>query len=73
MNVWWHYGDHIIAIRLLGYQPQEDLDEVWEEVMKHYERVFKAWQCDDNPGLIVKTEVPLPNIMTVSFYFKCED
>lgn len=71
VDVWWHYGDHIIAIRLLGYQPQEDLDEVREEVMKHYERVFKAWQCDDNPGLIVETKrMPFPNIMTVSFYYE---
>lgn len=70
VDVWWHYSNHMISIRLLGYQSQEDLDEVREEVMTHYERVFKEWQCDDNPGLIVETKrMPDPNVMTVSFYF----
>jgi len=74
VDVWWHYADHMISIRLLGYQPQEDLDDVREEVMTHYERIFKAWQCDDNPWLIVETKrMPDPNLLTVSFYFECED
>ena len=73
VDVWWYYADHAISIQLLGYPPQEDLNDVREEVMTHYERVFKAWQCDDNPGLVVKTmRMTDPNILMVSFYFECD-
>jgi len=72
VDVRWCWGEHQIDIQVIGMQPAEDIDEVRREVFAHYEQTFRAWQCDDNPGLVVETKQVL-GILTVSFYFECED
>ena len=68
----WCFGDNAIDIQVIGIQPSENIDDVRNEVFDHYEQVFKAWQCEDNEGLVVETKRVL-GILTVSFYFECED
>ena len=72
VEVKWNFGDSAIEIMVVGLQPTEDYEFVRNEVFDHYERVFKAWQCEDNPGLIVETKRFLGSILRVSFYFTCE-
>lgn len=72
VDVKWSWGEHQIDIQVIGIQPSEDIDEVRREVFDHYERTFKAWQCEDNPGLVVETKEVL-GILTVSFYFETDD
>lgn len=72
VDVKWCWGEHSIDIQVIGIQPAEDIDEVRREVFYHYEQLFKAWQCDDNPDLVVETKRVL-GILTVSFYFYVED
>lgn len=71
VDVQWSFGSHSIDIQLLAYQPSENKDDVEQEVFDHYERVFKAWECEDNPDLVVKTR-RINGILTVSFYFEYE-
>lgn len=64
----WHYGEHIVCINVLAVAPQEDFDEVRKEVFACAADAFKAWQREDNPCLVVETEVR-ENTLVVSFYF----
>ena len=73
VDAWWNFGDNMLSIRLLGYMPQEYVKDVRGEIFDHYEQLFKAWQCDENPGLVVGTmRIPDKNILVVSFYFEVE-
>ena len=63
VDVKWFYGDHSIDIQVIAIQPSEDIDEVRSE--------FKAWQCEDNEGLVVETKRVL-GILNVSFHFKMD-
>ena len=67
----WHYGEHMVVINVLAAAPQEDFDEVCKEVFAAATDTFKAWQCDDNPDLVVETEVR-DHSLIVSFYFETE-
>lgn len=67
----WHYGDNIVCINVLSASPQEDFDEVRKEVFAAAIKTFKAWQCADNPGLIVETEERDQSLI-VSFYFETD-
>ena len=71
VDVKWFYGDHSIDIQVIAIQPSEDIDEVRSEVFDHYEQTFKAWQCEDNEGLVVETKRVL-GILNVSFHFKMD-
>lgn len=68
VDVKWFYGGHSIDIQVIAIQPTEDIEDVRREVFDHYEKIFKAWQCEDNEGLVVETKCVL-GILTVSFYF----
>ena len=71
VDVKWNWGDSFITITLLAYNPTESLHEVRDEVFKHYKKVFKAWECEDNPDLKVEF-YQLNNQLNVIFYFECE-
>lgn len=71
VDVKWSFGGHSVDIQVIAIQPTEDKDLVEQEVFDHYEQVFKAWQCEDNEGLVVETKRVL-GILTVSFYFECD-
>lgn len=64
----WNFGENSISIQLAGTKPGDEPDEVRREVFELYERTFKAWECEDNPALIVKTSQVL-GILTIWFYF----
>lgn len=72
VDVKWSYGDASIDIQVIAIQSSEDYELVRDEVFDHYEQVFKAWQCEDNEGLVVETKRVL-GILIVSFYFYVED
>lgn len=72
VDVKWFWGDHSIDIQVIAIQPTGDIDDVRKEVFDHYEQTFKAWQCEDNEGLVVETKRVL-GILTVSFYFEVCD
>lgn len=67
----WEFGDNEIQVNVVGYQPTEDIDEVRKEVYDHYEQVFKSWQCEDNPCLVVETERTY--LLSVKFYYEIEE
>lgn len=67
----WKYGDNCVTITLLAVPPQEDWEYVREQVFADYRKEFKAWECEDNPGLVV-TFYELVNTLNVLFYFECE-
>jgi len=69
VDVKWAWGEHSIDIQVLGTRPAEDIDEVRREVFELYEHTFKAWECEDNPALIVETSQVL-GILTIWFYFE---
>ncbi len=71
VEVKWHWGDSHIEIKLIGYNSTENLEEVRDEVFKHYRKVFKAWECDDNEDLRVEF-YQLNNQLNVIFYFEVE-
>lgn len=71
VDVKWSFGGNSVDIQVVGLQPTEDKDLVEQEVFDYYEQVFKAWECEDNEGLLVRTKRVL-GILTVSFYFECE-
>lgn len=73
VDVWWFFGENIISIRLLGYPPQEEVQDVREEVMAHYKRIFKGFQCKDNHGLVVETKRIDANILVVEFLFETDN
>lgn len=65
----WHHADNIVCINLLAAPPAEDFDMVRKEVYAAAAGTFKSWQCEDNPGLVVKTEVRDATLI-VTFYFE---
>ncbi len=71
VDVKWNYGGSHITITLLAYNRTENLDEVRDEIFKHYRQVFKAWECEDNPGLVVEF-YQLQDMLNVIFYFEVE-
>lgn len=68
VDVKWCYGDHSIDIQVLAVPGTEDYETVRDAIFDDYEREFKSWMCEDNPGLLVETKRVL-GILTVSFYF----
>lgn len=71
VDVKWNWGDSFITITLLAYNPTENLHEVRDELFKHYRQVFKAWECEDNPELVVEF-YELGDKLNVIFYFESE-
>ena len=65
----WKFGENSIDIKLVGTKPGDEPDDVRREVFELYEHMFKAWQCEDNPSLIVETSQAL-GTLTIWFYFE---
>lgn len=72
VDVKWKFGDASITITLLAYNPCESLDDIRDAVFNHYRSVFKAWECDENPDLVVDF-YQLNDKLNVIFYFYVED
>ena len=71
VDVTWTYGASHITIKVIGVSASEDFEETKNEVLEHYKKVFKAWECEDNPDLKVEF-YQLNNQLNVIFYFECE-
>ena len=70
----WKYGDNCVTITLLSVSCCANEDD-WEDNRRRtfddYKRVFKAWECEDNPGLVVEF-YELGDMLNVIFYFETE-
>ena len=67
----WKYGDNCVMITLLAVPPQEEWEDTRRYIFDAYRKEFKAWECEDNPGLVVEF-YELVNTLNVIFYFECE-
>ncbi len=67
----WSYGDNCVTITLLAVPKSEDWENTRRSIFDDYKREFKAWECEDNPGLVVEF-YELQDKLNVIFYFKCE-
>lgn len=54
VEAYWNYSSHSVAIRLLAVSPCEDFDTQRDEIFEHYKKIFKSWECEENPGLVVR-------------------
>jgi len=50
----WNYGSNTVTIHLLAVSPCEDFDTQRDEIFEHYKKIFKSWECEENPGLVVR-------------------
>ena len=71
VDVKWNWGDSHITITLLAYNQTENLNEVRDEVFKHYRKVFKEWENESNEDLRVDF-YQLGDKLNVIFYFEVE-
>ena len=70
VDVYWNFGHNTVTIKVIGVSPSEDFKETRDEVFNHYKKIFSAWECDDNPGLVVKfSSCPSHDSLYVSFYW----
>ena len=53
VDVSWSYGGNTVTIKMLATDAGEDFDDMRDEIFKHYKELFKSWECEDNPGLVV--------------------
>lgn len=71
VDVRWKWGDNFVTITLLSVPRTEDWDDTRRHIFDAYKQEFKAWECEDNPGLVVEF-YELLDKLNVIFYFKCE-
>lgn len=69
VDVSWSYGDNCVTITLLAVPPTEDWESTRDYIFGDYKKEFKAWQCEDNPGLVVDF-YQLGDKLNVIFYFE---
>jgi hypothetical protein len=71
VDVSWSYGDNCVTITLLAVPGTEDWVNTRDYIFDDYKKEFKAWQCEDNPGLVVDF-YQLGDKLNVIFYFETE-
>ena len=69
----WVFGAHQVSIKVLAVPGTEDFEDACNQVLDYYTTTFKAWECDDNPGLRVRCSRMGMECLFVSFYFETED
>ena len=67
----WKWGDNCVTITLLAVPRTEDWEDTRRRIFDSYKQEFKAWECEDNPGLVVEF-YELQDKLNVIFYFNCE-
>lgn len=75
VDVSWEYGSHAIQIKVIAVNPIEDFKETSKNVLDDYKKEFSSWQCEGNPGLVVKfneSEYSSINCLVVEFFFQTE-
>ena len=76
VDVSWCFGDNAVEIKLLAFNEHVNyLEETTKEVFKHYTRIFKGWENEENDGLRVecyemRNSTPL---LRVKFYYEIEN
>ena len=73
VEVCWRFGSNQIEILVVAVNPCEDFEETSKEIYEEYKKEFSSWQCEDNPGLVVKFSGEKERRLFVSFFFKDED
>lgn len=73
VEVCWHFASNQIEILVVAVNPCEDFEETSKEIYEEYKKEFSSWQCEDNPGLVVKFSGEEMKRLFVSFYFEVED
>ena len=71
VDVRWKWGDNCVTITLLAVLRTEDWEDTRRHIFDAYKREFKAWECEDNPDLVVEF-YELQDKLNVIFYFECE-
>lgn len=71
VDVRWKYGDNCVTITVIAVPRTEDWKYTRDAVLADYRKMFKAWECEDNPDLVVEF-YQLGNMLNVIFYFECE-
>lgn len=71
VDVRWKYGDNSVTITLLAVPGTEDWEDSRRRIFDDYKREFKAWECEDNPDLVVEF-YELNDKLNVIFYFECD-
>ena len=73
-EVEWWYGANTIKIHVIAVPQQENFDEMTEGILNYYKNIFSSWQCEENPGLVVRfSEYKGDGELFVNFYFEVED
>ena len=72
VDVRWKWGDNCVTITLLAVPKSEDWEETRRRIFDAYKREFKAWECEDNPDLVVEF-YELQDKLNVIFYFNCDN
>ena len=72
VDVRWKWGDNCVTITLLAVPKSEDWEETRRHIFDSYKREFKAWECDENPDLVVEF-YELQDKLNVIFYFNCDN
>ena len=67
----WSYGDNSVTITLLAVPGTEDWEDTRRRIFDDYRKEFKAWECPENPGLVVEF-YELIDRLNVIFYFERE-
>ena len=67
----WKWGDNCVTITLLSVPRSFCWEATRRQVFDAYRKEFKAWECEDNPGLVVEF-YELMDKLNVIFYWVCE-
>ena len=54
VDVLWHFGGNTVMIKVIAVDAGEDFDVTRDEIFNHYEQLFKSWECESNPNLVVR-------------------
>ncbi len=68
VDVSWNYGGNVVTIKVIGVCASEDFDESRNEIFNHYRKLFKSWECESNPDLVVRFSSE-NDTLYVQFYF----
>lgn len=68
----WQSNWNVIQITLLACPSQADFAAMGDSFIKHFERVFKAWECPENEALRVSFERIGNTGLNVSLWFEID-
>ena len=73
VDVSWFYGGNTVTIKVLAVLGNQDFDESRDAIFEMYEKLFKSWECEENPDLVVVVRsVPMKDSLFVHFYWRVD-